>query len=378
MIILLAIYDFTNANQLFAHLLLTAGAFEPTSNAPQSSNAETPFSDFLSLISYMVHHAHRSSRTTIYSLLSLLTVRVLCESPQFCGLLCSNQKDRLISPRLCRQRAPFLPLLSKSKGRVPAEAVLDICMDGINHNLKLRLDVGLYAAMLHPIHRILSYIATTKTKSMGDFHWTLLWQCLISLIRFLTTYAGTMSQQNSMQTLKEMLEPLLASLALVVSRGEEFLSVSTAYDDLVYKLVEAGPTLFESLKSAFLPPTSASAPHTSKPTRALEVLLVLTRHYQSLLMTTTTTTTPINAPATASSSSSPAPPSAKSLSPREVLNVIRKGYETLKLPSAEGLERWDRWRESADSGNKALIKRIGRMVVEDGRKLAAGAARRRD
>lgn len=57
------------------------------------------------------------------------------------------------------------------------------------------------------------------------------------------------------------------------------------------------------------------------------------------------------------------------LSPREVAKVIRLGYETLSLPAMEGLDRWARWRESDE---KALLKRVARVVVADTGKLLRG------
>ena len=310
----------------------------------------------------MLQHAHRSARTTNYTLLSLLTIRLLTESPQLSGLLCSDQKDRLISPRLCRQRPPFLPESTGSKGRVAAEVILDICLDGINHNLKLRLDIGLYTAMLNPIRRITSHLMRTKTKSLTQYHWTLLWQSFMSLLRFLIKYSVALNRQNSSMSLEEMTEPLLATLALAVSRGEDFLPIGASYDDLIYKLVEAGPGLFENLGKVFALPRGDSTVG-----KALDILLALTKHYHSLLPTTVTDNN--------SSSTEPSAAPSKSLSPNQVLKLIKKGYESLSLPTAEGLERWDPWRETATSGHKALIKKIGRVAVEDGRKLGTQPVR---
>jgi hypothetical protein len=52
----------------------------------------------------------------------------------------------------------------------------------------------------------------------------------------------------------------------------------------------------------------------------------------------------------------------KNLSPREVSNVIKQGYETLSIDTSEGLDRWEKFRE-ADF--KTLLKRIARAAVDD-------------
>ncbi|KAI4168821.1 MAG: hypothetical protein LQ346_009028, partial [Caloplaca aetnensis] len=74
--ILLSAYDFTNANKLFCFNLITLRSENP--------KTEHPFSAFLSLTSYILHHAHRSQRSTLYGLLNLTTLRILLEDQSLC------------------------------------------------------------------------------------------------------------------------------------------------------------------------------------------------------------------------------------------------------------------------------------------------------
>lgn len=108
--------------------------------APPDKQHESPFAAYLSLTSYLVNHAHRSNRTSLYAQLNLLVLRILIEDPILCKQLYSNETKRMV--RLCRQRQPYLPLVRDE--RALAGAVMDIAIDGINHNLKRRLDVDLY------------------------------------------------------------------------------------------------------------------------------------------------------------------------------------------------------------------------------------------
>lgn len=61
----------------------------------------------------------------------------------------------------------------------------------------------------------------------------------------------------------------------------------------------------------------------------------------------------------------------KTMSPREVGRVIRNGYETLVLPDGEGmaLDGWDKFREGDQRG---MVKRLGRIAVEDVRRIVEG------
>ena len=134
--------------------------------------------------------------------------------------------------------------------------MLDIVTDTITHNLRLRLDLPLYISTLTLLHRALAHLISTRTRL--SYHWSLLWQTMLSLLRFLTSYASNIQSQNSADQIHKLLPPFLATLALAVTEGDAFLPTPDSYDDLFYKLVEAGHILpkFQSLYLA--DPSSSS------------------------------------------------------------------------------------------------------------------------
>ncbi|EWC47574.1 hypothetical protein DRE_03194 [Drechslerella stenobrocha 248] len=70
--ILLGTYDFVNANKLFAFTFISS---RPISAAEGSPKIEPPFAAYISLTSYISHHAHRTARSSLYARLNLLTIR---------------------------------------------------------------------------------------------------------------------------------------------------------------------------------------------------------------------------------------------------------------------------------------------------------------
>lgn len=130
--VLLAIYDFVNANKLFGHTLVTTSA--------EKRSEEAPFAGFLSLTSYLLQHAYRSARVALYAEANLFSLRNLVEDPVICKQICSDENNARV--RLCRQRAPHLPLVNGE--RVLATVIFDILVDTINHNLRRSLDTYLY------------------------------------------------------------------------------------------------------------------------------------------------------------------------------------------------------------------------------------------
>ncbi|KAL8997338.1 MAG: hypothetical protein Q9169_003372 [Polycauliona sp. 2 TL-2023] len=341
--ILLSVYDFINANKLFANTFIAHPA--------NSSKGEPPFSAFLSLTSYILHHAYRSPRATLYGHLKLITLRILLEDDSLCTKMFSQ--DNSTSVRLCRQRPPFLPKTLAS--RPLAATILDIAIDTITHNLRRRLSVPLYIATLNIIHRLLSHLFKTRTRL--PYHWTLLWQTLLSLLRFLTTYADSIKHDPDLPAL---IDTFLAVLSLAVCNGDVFLPDTDSYDDLFYKIVENGH-LLPRFKSAFTHLSRPSMvtpatmdPHASiNPSALIDTLVSISNHFTSLLEEEKGKTGTFGS-------------GTKNLSPIEVSKVIRKGCESLRLPETEGLERWVRWREVDEKG---FVKKVGRQAVEDARRV---------
>ncbi|KAI2790530.1 hypothetical protein POX_d06047 [Penicillium oxalicum] len=364
--ILLATYDFTNSNKLFGYHLVHMIA---------EKHEESPFSSFLSLSSYLLHHAYRSPRVAHYAELSLFTLRIIVEDPTLCKRLCSDEGKRRV--RLCRQRQPYLPVVSGD--RVLATVILDVMIDTITHNLRRRLDVNIYSHTIAITLRLLTYLSMNKIRLA--YHWSELWRTLLSLMRFLTTYATDLSSTSNIQTLTSSLVDLLA---FCVSAGDTFLPDPSSYDDLFYKLVETGPVIskfrnaygFANARtggSSDLPTSTLSAKDVHA--AAINTLLSVSTHFHTLLFqpdgqdVAASVAAAVVAGPNTEGEPAPVPlPSIKkkNLSPREVHRIIKQGYDTLSIQPPEGLTAWSRWRETEW---KSELKRAARYAVDDARQL---------
>lgn len=203
------------------------------------------------------------------------------------------------------------------------------------------------------------------------YHWSELWRSLLSLMRFLTTYASDLSSNPHITTLSTTLIDLIA---FCVSAGDTFLPDPASYDDLFYKLVETGPIITKfrdvySLKRSTnnkKSTTAADITNRDIHVAAIETLISVSTHFYTLLF---------NEDESAADGESAAAPAApipasqkKSLSPREVHRIISQGYDTLSIQPPEGLSAWTKWRE-ADW--KTELKKAARCAVEDARELVA-------
>jgi len=339
--ILLSTYDFVNANKLFCFHFVTLNINE--------ANASPPIGAFFSLTSYLFQHAHRSARAMLYTYLSLFILQLLVEDPAVNK--CLTNPELQVSVRLCRQRQPFLPIV-KGK-RIATTVILDLMIDGINHNLRRRLDVDFYmyvapllvsfwsthvmrtSLCLGILVRTLSYISRAKVRIA--YHWAELWKSLLALVRFLVTYAEDVRPNPRTPEMNSLVTNLLA---FALSSGENFLSDSASYDDLFYKLVESGNVLgkFCDVFGSTHQPSS------------MQTLINVSSHYQSLLKTT----------------SKGGKTKGKHLSPQEVNTIIQQGYETLSIDASEGLDRTEKFREA---NVRTVLKKIARAAVDDAKLL---------
>ncbi|OKL60019.1 hypothetical protein UA08_04770 [Talaromyces atroroseus] len=335
--VLLATYDFVNANKLFAYNLVTS--------IPEKRNEESPFASFLSLTSYLLQHAYRSERVATYAELNLLALRIIVEDP-----------------------------VLFSGDRVLATVIFDIMIDTITHNLRRRLDANLYSHTIAILVRLFTYLSSNKTRLA--YHWAEMWRTLLSLMRFLTTYASDLTSAPHIDTLTTSLVDLLA---FTLSTGDTFLPDPVSYDDLFYKIVESGPIIvrfrdvYKLTSSLNAPTADIQGKDTAEQARvaAIDTLITVSTHFLSLLFQTDT-----NKPGEASTASAgdgsadastPRPAARKkNLGPREVHQIIKQGYDTLSIQPQQGLSTWDRWREA---DRKLELKRAARYAVEDARKL---------
>jgi len=233
-----------------------------------------------------------------------------------------------MSVRLCRQRQPYLPAVRGD--RIFAASILDAMIDGINHNLRRRLDVELYILCIGTILRLISHLSRSRTRL--NYHWSELFRSLLSLVRFLTTYTADLKHLTHIDIL---LDDLVNLIALSLSAGEAFLPSPAAYDDLFYKLVETGENLVKFRDNYDLG---------KRPTSSIDTLISVSTHYNQLL------------------ADGASGRRGKHLTNAQVAGVIKQGYETLSIQAKEGLDSWDKYREA---DKRVFLKKMARAVVAD-------------
>ncbi len=325
---LLATYDFAHANKVFCFNLVAL---------PAEKAGEQPFASYISLTSYMLQWIFTAQpRANHYAYLNLMVFRLLVEDPGICRRMCSDESKTAV--RLCRQRQPRLPLVTTDRALVAS--VLDMIVDGINHNLKKSFDTGLYTLLTGILLRIISFLSRTKTR-LAKYHWAELFRSLLELIQFLARYAEVVKDALHAGT---VLDHVVNLLALSLSAGETFLPSPADYDDLFYKVIEKGEVLIKFRDAFGL---------SSRPTNSIATLINVSTHYKKMLE---------DGVAAGGRRGRVKVGSTSTLTSLQVADVIKQGYDTLSIQTKEGLDRWDEYRERDE---RALLKWITRTAVAD-------------
>lgn len=203
-------------------------------------------------------------------------------------------------------------------------------VDGMNHNLRKRLDVDMYILSVGIILRLISHLSRSRTRL--NYHWSELFRSLLTLVRFLTTYTTDL---KGLTRIDELLDDLVGVIALSLSAGEAFLPSPAAYDDLFYKLVETGEVLIKFRDNYEL---------ADRPTSSIDTLISVSTHYKQLLADGANNRR------------------GKNLTSAQVAGVIKQGYETLSIQAKEGLDSWPKYREA---DKRSFLKKIARAAVAD-------------
>ncbi|OQO08278.1 hypothetical protein B0A48_06148 [Cryoendolithus antarcticus] len=317
----LTLLDLASSNQNLRKALVSA---------PAADKERVPaFSALLSYTSYLFQNAYRSTRASSYAHLTTLILLALIDDTTINQLIC----DTVASVRLCRQRPPLLPTLLKPS-RSYAAAILDICIDAVNHNLRKRLDVLFYRQNIALLTRLLEHLIKSHTKLVH--HWQELWRSLLSFVRFLTSYAEDL---KALPDILNLVGDLVDLLAVALANGEAFMPDTPSFDDLFYKLVESGEAL-TTLRIVYglaKPDEQAS----------INTLIGVSKHYQELI-------------------DEHHKGRGSTLSPKEVSKIIKMGYDTLPVAARDAHPTNSR---SRGADGKAMMKRVVRVAVADAASL---------
>ncbi|CAG8466983.1 2673_t:CDS:10 [Paraglomus brasilianum] len=341
--ILLTFYDLINTNKQFISIIAQSITPRDSPSTEISDNKDLQcMRDFLSFTSYMLQH-NRSPRTAIYTKLCLFTILILIENSIVCSYFCDESRN--VEIKLCRQRPPQLPYVNGP--RPVASAIIDIMVSFVTHNMRRKLQFDLYSYALSIIHRIIAFL--NKYQIRLAYHWVELWRALISLTKFIVT---NINQMENRDDIEDVLHSIIRILNMGITYGDTFLPDPPSYDNLFYEIVRSAE-VFEQVTLKVNLQSSERSTMDSKPQRsALDAKSIGISNIKSIC-------------AHFSSKIDEWKESrrAQSISPSQVLVIIKANYETLTLPTPGKLGYYTPYTEIPHQ--VAFLRQALRTVVDD-------------
>lgn len=224
-----------------------------------------------------------------------------------------------------------------------ASTLIDLLVEFIMCHLLKKFPGELYQLCVGVLLRLLSYQKRSRVRLARD--WRPLWAALIALLKFLVANESTLLRRHNIFI---MAQQVVNIFNLFITFGDTFLPTPASYDQLYYELIRMHQ-VFDNLFYMALRYSTGDGEFKAEALRLANCLVnvrAIIQHFSPK----------IEAWLSSQSLSTP--------TEDQILEVVRKNYDSLILKLQEGLECYDRYSERE---HRPLLW-----------KLVQGAARNRD
>eukprot|EP00731_Ephydatia_muelleri_P021103 Em0013g830a len=360
--VLLALYEAIHLNRNFVtvltHTRLPSQPATPTSPSPAVDrtlqvpsavpDSPTPMGikqpsnlmgTFLTLSSVLLQNI-KDERSLSHAKLCVITLTCVVEDQHACVFL----HDSNISFEVALHKATMLHRRVK-KDKLPhsrplASAILDLMVEFLISHLTKNFPCELYSRCVGIIHRLLCYQKRCKTRL--DYPWKGVWNALMNILKFFA---------SNEQVLPPTVATLMLSIEIVrifnlfITYGDTFLPNPAIYDDLYYELIR--------MRKVFDDIYIMGVKHSNGPLK--EVCERLLSHIVNVRAISTHFVPKIDHWCTANEIAS--------ITPDQVLDVVRSNYDSLTLKLIDGLDHYDRYTEKPKE--TLFFTQLVRSVAQD-------------
>ncbi|KAJ0183259.1 hypothetical protein K1T71_001235 [Dendrolimus kikuchii] len=224
-----------------------------------------------------------------------------------------------------------------------ASTLIDLLVEFIMCHLLKKFPGELYQLCIGVLLRLLSYQKRCRVRLARD--WQPLWAALIALLKFLVTNESTLLRRHNIFI---MAQQVVNIFNLFITFGDTFLPTPASYDQLYYELIRMHQ-VFDNLFYMALRYSTGDGEFKAEALRLANCLVnvrAIIQHFSPK----------IDAWLASQNLSTP--------TEDQILEVVRKNYDSLILKLQEGLESYERYSERA---HRPLLS-----------KVVQGAAKRRD
>ncbi|KAL0880123.1 hypothetical protein ABMA27_002607 [Loxostege sticticalis] len=215
-----------------------------------------------------------------------------------------------------------------------ASTLIDLLVEFIMCHLLKKFPGDLYQLCVGVLLRLLSYQKRCRVRLARD--WRPLWAALIALLKFLVTNESTLLRRHNIFI---MAQQVVNIFNLFITFGDTFLPTPASYDQLYYELIRMHQ-VFDNLFYMALRYSTGDGEYKAEALRLANCLVnvrAIIQHFSPK----------IEAWLASQNLSTP--------TEDQILDVVRKNYDSLILKLQEGLESYERYSERS---HRALLSRL--------------------
>ncbi|CAH0719983.1 unnamed protein product, partial [Brenthis ino] len=231
-----------------------------------------------------------------------------------------------------------------------ASTLIDLLVEFIMCHLLKKFPGELYSLCVGVLLRLLSYQKRCRVRLARD--WRPLWAALIALLKFLVTNETVLLRRHNIFI---MAQQVVNIFNLFITFGDTFLPTPASYDQLYYELIRMHQ-VFDNLFFMALRYSTGDGEYKAEALRLANCLVnvrAIIQHFSPK----------IDAWLASQNLSTP--------SEDQILEVVRKNYDSLILKLQEGLEAYERYGERA---HRPLLARLAGAAAAAARLRAPHAA----
>ncbi|XP_047531242.1 armadillo-like helical domain-containing protein 3 isoform X2 [Vanessa atalanta] len=233
-----------------------------------------------------------------------------------------------------------------------ASTLIELLVEFMMCHLLKKFPGALYELCVGVLLRLLSYQKRCRVRLARD--WRPLWAALIALLKFLVAHEAALLRRHNVFV---MAQQVVNIFNLFITFGDTFLPTPSSYDQLYYELIRMHQ-VFDNLFYMALRYSTAAGEYKAEALRLANCLVnvrAIIQHFSPK----------IEAWLASQSLSTP--------TEDQILEVVRKNYDSLILKLQEGLEAYERYDERAQ---RALLLRLARAAAAAARARSDAAALR--